>query len=63
MTCTVRRTCRDIGKRASRGPAEALSEPVEDWKDEAAYVLLGPPGSGKTTVFKHLGGGSLRAIS
>ena len=22
--------------------------------DEAAYVLLGPPGSGKTTIFKHL---------
>ena len=54
MTCTVRRTCRDIGEPASRGPSESPSRPVEDWKNEDAYVLLGPPGSGKTTVFKHL---------
>ena len=54
MTCTVRRTCRDIGERDSRGPTQIPSRPVEDWKDEPAYVLLGPPGSGKTTIFKHL---------
>lgn len=54
MTYTVRRTCRDIGEPASRGPSESPSRPVEDWKDEAAYVLLGPPGSGKTTIFEHL---------
>ena len=54
MTCTVRRTCRDIGEPASRGPSESPSRPVEDWNDEAAYVLLGPPGSGKTTIFEHL---------
>ena len=54
MTSTVRRTCRDIGELASRGPSESPSRPVEDWRDEEAYVLLGPPGSGKTTVFKHL---------
>ena len=53
MTYTVRRTCRDIGERDSRGPSELPSRPVEDWKDEAAYVLLGPPGSGKTTIFEH----------
>ena len=53
MTSIVRRTCRDIGERDSRGPSEFPSRPVEDWKDEAAYVLLGPPGSGKTTNFKH----------
>ncbi len=54
MTSTVRRTCRDIGEPASRGLSESPSRPVEDWKDEEAYVLLGPPGSGKTTVFRHL---------
>ena len=54
MTCAVQRTCRDIGERDSRGPTHVPSRPVEDWKDEAAYVLLGPPGSGKTTIFKHL---------
>ena len=37
-----------------RGPTHIPSRSVEDWKDEAAYVLLGPPGSGKTTIFKHL---------
>ena len=54
MTCTLRRTCRDIGERDSRGLTHIPSRPVEDWKDEAAYVLLGPPGSGKTTIFEHL---------
>ena len=54
MTYTVRRTCRDIGEHASRDPSEFPSRPVEHWKDEAAYVLLGPPGSGKTTTFQHL---------
>ena len=54
MTSTVRRTCRDIDEPASRGPSESPSRPVEDWKDEEAYVLLGPPGSGKTTIFEHL---------
>ena len=54
MTSTVRRTCREIGERDSRRPAEFPSRPVEDWKDETAYVLLGPPGSGKTKIFKHL---------
>ena len=54
MTCAVRRTCHDIGERDSRGPTHIPSRPVEDWKDEEAYVLLGPPGSGKTTIFKHL---------
>lgn len=52
MTCVVPRTCRDIGEPASRGTSESPSRPVEDWKDEAAYVLLGPPGSGKTTIFE-----------
>ncbi len=54
MTCTVRRTCREIGEGDSHSPSEFTSRPVEHWKDEAAYVLLGPPGSGKTTIFKHL---------
>ncbi len=54
MTSIARRTCRAIGGRDSRGPSEIPSRPVECWKDEAAYVLLGPPGSGKTTIFKHL---------
>jgi len=54
MTCIVRRTCRDISERAPRGPTHMPSRPVENWKDEMAYVLLAPPGSGKTTIFRHL---------
>ena len=53
MTSTVRRTCREIGERHSRSPSELPSRPIEEWKDEAAFVLLGPPGSGKTTIFEH----------
>ena len=54
MTSIIRRTCRDIGERDSRSPSKFPSRSVEDWKDEAAWVLLAPPGSGKTTTFKHL---------
>ena len=54
MTCTVRRTCREHRRARLPWPLGIPSRPVEDWKDEAAYVLLGPPGSGKTTIFKHL---------
>ena len=54
MTCAIRRTCRDIAGRDSDGPTHTPSRPVDDWKDEPAYVLLGPPGSGKTTVFRQL---------
>ena len=53
MKRTVRRTCRDIGECDNRGLSEIPSRPVEEWRDETAYVLLGPPGAGKTTVFKH----------
>ena len=53
MTCFVRRTCRETHVRDAGGRSELPSRPVEEWDDKAAYVLLGPPGSGKTTVFEH----------
>ena len=53
MTCIVRRTCREIGEHDSRGRSEIPPRPVGEWEDKAAYVLLGPPGSGKTTIFDH----------
>ncbi len=53
MKCIVRRTCREIHVRDAGGRSVLPSRPVEEWDDKAAYVLLGPPGSGKTTVFKH----------
>ncbi len=53
MTRVVPRACREIGRRGPSERSETPSRPVEEWEDNAAYVLLGPPGSGKTTVFKH----------
>ncbi len=53
MKFIVSRTCRNIPQSDSRGRSELLSQPVEEWEDKAAYVLLGPPGSGKTTIFAH----------
>ena len=53
MTYIVRRTCRDIGERVPRSKSEVPPRPLEAWEDRAAYVLLGPPGAGKTTIFKH----------
>ena len=53
MKFIVPRTCRKIPQSDSRGRSELPSRPVEEWEDKAAYVLLGPPGSGKTTIFEH----------
>ena len=52
MTCIVPRTCRKVSDSDSQGGSQPPAQPVETWEDEAAYVLLGPPGSGKTTIFE-----------
>lgn len=57
----VERTCTVVAARATDPdrPTEALlareadSLPLESFRDEPAYVLLGSPGSGKTEAFKH----------
>ncbi len=53
MTGFARRKCREIGVRDAGGRSELPSRPIGEWDDKAAYVLLGPPGYGKTTVFEH----------
>ena len=53
MMCIVPRSCREVSGSDSPGGSQPPAQPVETWEDEAAYVLLGPPGSGKTTVFEH----------
>lgn len=44
----VPRTCTDIAK----GSRERISRPLRDYRDLAAYVLLGDPGAGKTKAFE-----------
>ena len=56
MTDIVPRTCTEIGedgqvkKNADKSERTRLS--FEEFRDTDAYVLLGPPGAGKTEVFK-----------
>lgn len=53
MKHIVQRTCREIDESGTRDRSEIPPRPLEEWTDQAAYVLLGPPGAGKTTVFTH----------
>ena len=56
----ARRTCTVVRERAGERGGETESglrhepesRPLESFRDEPAYVLLGPPGAGKTTAFK-----------
>ena len=56
----VERTCTVVGGQGTEadraagsiGAREPESRPLESFRDESAYVLLGPPGSGKTEAFK-----------
>ena len=52
MTYFAPRTCQAINETGSRNRSELSSRPIEEFREEAAYVLLGAPGAGKTTVFE-----------
>lgn len=54
-TCTVVRERDGEPGRANESSSlrEHESQPLESFRGEPAYVLLGPPGSGKTEAFKH----------
>lgn len=60
----VERTCTVVsGRGGKRGRetqssrrSEAESRPLESFRDVPAYVLLGPPGAGKTEAFKREAG-------
>ena len=52
MTIFVPRTYREINETGSQIQSEQFSRPIEEFRGEAAYVLLGAPGAGKTTVFE-----------
>ncbi len=48
----VPRTCRVVEELGSSSACEGDSLPLKRFRETAAYVLLGPPGSGKTESFR-----------
>ena len=50
----VSRTCTVISQRDGERPqhGERQSRPLEEFREEPAYVLVGDPGAGKTTAFE-----------
>ena len=57
MTYLVRRTCTEVRDDVHQDVIENPSRPLEDFRETAAYVLLGDPGAGKTTAFEQESGG------
>ena len=52
MKHLVRRTCTEIGGDGRRDERASTSRPLEEFRETAAYVLLGAPGAGKTKAFE-----------
>ena len=52
MNKIVPRTCTEIPSQDSDPGYSRFAKPLEEFRSAAAYILLGGPGSGKTTVFK-----------
>ena len=46
------RSCAEVKAGKSTAKAGLGSQPLEEHSDEGAYVLLAPPGSGKTSEFQ-----------
>ena len=54
MSMFVPRTCTEIPEKApGNARPTPVSRPLEAFRDEPGYVLLGDPGAGKTTAFQH----------
>lgn len=48
----VARTCAEIPEGDSRDESKNPSRPLKDFRETNAFVLLGAPGAGKSTVFR-----------
>ena len=49
MSCIVPRTCTEVPPNDAEPVRRAASRPLADFRTASAYVLLGDPGSGKST--------------
>ena len=52
MSCIVSRTCTEVPPNDGEPVLRAVSRPLADFRTASAYVLLGDPGSGKSTSFE-----------
>lgn len=52
MLSSVERTCRVVTRNGSARPRNQVTQSINDFRMLDAYVLLGPPGIGKTTTFR-----------
>ena len=52
MNIIVPRSCTEITDKAAQQGQASVPRPLEEFRDTPAYVLLGDPGSGKTTAFE-----------
>ena len=52
MTIIVQRTCTEVLSKTEAQRREPITGPLELFRSAPAYVLLGDPGSGKSTTFK-----------
>ncbi len=52
MSVIVQRTCTEVLSEAERRRREPVSEPLDALRQAPAYILLGDPGSGKSTALK-----------
>ena len=52
MNCIVARTCTEVPQNDTRQERDSPSRPLAAFRTVPAYVLLGDPGSGKSTSFE-----------
>ena len=52
MNCIVARTCTEVPQNDTRQVRDSPSRPLAAFRTVPAYVLLGDPGSGKSTSFE-----------